>query len=103
MAGGVTDYYALLPSHVDQGWAHLTSYFQTHTAQNRQYYQRFWDSVKRVTVSNAQGAAPDMAGATITYYFKDGRVVVEDSLFTLKRDGGILKIASTTVLSSRQR
>lgn len=102
LAGAVTDYYASLPSNTDQGWAHLTSYFQTHTAMSRHYYQRFWDSVKRVTVSDAQGAAPDTAGATITYYFRDGRVAVEATLFTLKRDSGVLKIDSTTVLSSQQ-
>lgn len=98
----MTAYYALLPSNTDQGWAHLTSYFQSHTAMGRHYYQRFWDSVKRVTVSDAQGAAPDTAGATITYYFRDGRVAVEATLFTLKRDSGVLKIDSTTVLSSQQ-
>ncbi|MDQ2847099.1 MAG: serine/threonine protein kinase [Actinomycetota bacterium] len=102
LAGAVTAYYALLPSNTDQGWAHLTSYFQSHTAMGRHYYQRFWDSVKRVTVSDAQGAAPDTAGATITYYFRDGRVAVEATLFTLKRDSGVLKIDSTTVLSSQQ-
>jgi hypothetical protein len=43
---------------------------------------------------------PDSAEATITYYFKDGRVVRERTAYGLVNEEGILKINSTTVLSS---
>ncbi len=100
LAAAVTDYYALMPGHTDQGWAHLTSNFQTGTAHDRGYYQRFWDSVERVTATDAHSAGPDTAQATITYFFKDGRVAVEPTVYSLARQGGILKIDSSTVLSS---
>ncbi len=100
LAAAVTDYYALQPGNTDLGWAHLTSNFQTGTAQNRQYYQRFWDSVQRVTATDVHGASPDTAEATITYYFKDGRTAVEPTVYSLVPQGDILTIDSSTVLSS---
>jgi hypothetical protein len=100
LATAITDYYALLPGNTDQGWALLTRNFQTGTAQSRQYYQHFWDSIYRVTATDARGATPDTAAAKITYYFKDGRVAVEPTLYFLLPQGGTLKIDSSTVLSS---
>ena len=100
LAAAVIDYYALMPGHTDQGWAHLTSNFQTGTAHSRGYYQQFWDSVESVTATDAHSAGPDTAEATITYYFKDGRTAVEPTIYSLARQGGILKIDSSTVLSS---
>ena len=100
LAAAISNYYALLPSSTDQGWAHLTSNFQTGTAQNRQYYQRFWDSIQSVTATNTHGASPDTAEATITYRFKDGRTAVEPTVYSLIQQGGVLKIDSSTVLSS---
>ncbi len=100
LAAAITDYYALLPGDTDQGWARLTGNFQNGTAQNRQYYQRFWDSIGRVVATDAHGASPDTAEATITYYFKDGRTAVEPTVYSLVRQGGVLKIDSSTVLSS---
>ncbi len=100
LAAAITDYYALLPANTDLGWAHLTNNFQTGTAQDRQYYQRFWNSIKRVTATNAHGASPDTAEAIITYYFTDGRTAVEPTVYSLVVQGGVLKIDSSTVLNS---
>lgn len=97
LAAAITDYYGLLPSGTDQGWSRLTTHFQTTTAHDRQYYQRFWDSIDRVSVSNAVGSPPNAARATITYHFKDGRVSVEPTAYTLVQDGGILKIDDSRV------
>ena len=47
-----------------------------------------------------RGTPPSSAQATLTYYFKDGRVVRERTAYGLVNDGGRLKISSTTVLSS---
>ncbi len=96
----MTDYYALLPGDTDAAWERLTPRFQSDTAVDRQYYQRFWDSVDRVTIRGAEGSAPDTAGAEITYYFHDGRVAVEATLFTLVRDGKQLDIDYSHVLTS---
>jgi hypothetical protein len=100
LAAAITDYYALLPRDTDRAWARLTSKFHSGTAQNRQYYQRFWDSVQRVTATNAHGASPDTAEATITYYFKDGRTAVEPTVYSLVQHDGTLVIDASTVLTS---
>ena len=100
LAGAITDYYTLVPANTDEGWARLTTSFQTGTARNRQYYQSFWDGVERVVVSDVTGVPPDAAEATITYYFNGGRVTTERTAYTLVPDNGMLKIDSSTVLSS---
>jgi len=89
-----------LPGNTDQTWERLTARFQTETAKGRRAYQRYWDSVQRVDIRNAMGAAPNLAGATITYHFKSGKVVVEDTVYTLVREGGVLKIDTSKVLTS---
>ena len=61
LAGAITDYYALMPSGGNQSWDLLTANFQSTTAQDRGYYQRFWSGVSRVTAEDVQGAAPDKA------------------------------------------
>ncbi len=102
LAAALTDYYAGLPGGTDDGWAHLTANFRATTAQNRAYYQRFWDRVESVSVGNATGTAPGTVEATITYRFNDGRPTsVEDTRYQLVRSDGILKIDSSTVISSQ--
>ena len=78
----------------------MTASYQTNHAGGRQAYQRFWDAINEITVSDVRGVPPSSAQATITYYFKDGRVVRERTGYGLVNDGGRLKINSTTVLSS---
>ena len=101
LTSAVTDYYALMPGGTDEGWARLTPAFQTEIARNRQSYEFFWNGIDRVVASNVSGAPPDRAEATISYYFTDGRVAVERTAYRLVRDGGILKLDSSGVLSSR--
>lgn len=101
LAQAVTDYYGLLPGNTDGGWSRLTGQYQATTAKNRQTYQAFWDAVQRVAVSNTAGSAPGTVQTSITYVFKDGRVIQERTSFGLVRDGGILKIDSSMVLSSQ--
>ena len=100
LAAAITDYYALLPGDTDEGWNRLTRQFQTGTARNRQYYQHFWDGIQRVTATDAHSAGLDTVEARITYLFTDGRTAVELTRYTLVQEGGILKIDSSTVLSS---
>jgi len=99
LAAAITDYYALLPGNTDQGWERLTARFQTETAKSRVRYQRYWDGMQRVEIRNTMGAVPNLAGATITYYSKSGTVTVEDTVFTLVREGGVLKIDTSRVVS----
>jgi eukaryotic-like serine/threonine-protein kinase len=70
----------------------LTQNFQNRTAGGRATYERFWSSVARVDVSGASGQAPHDATATLTYHYKDGRVVSELTRFRFLRQGGVLKI-----------
>ncbi len=96
----ITSYYALMPGDTDAAWPRMTDSYQTNHAGGREVYQRFWDAINKVTVSDSRGIPPSSAEATITYYFEDGRVVRERTAYGLVNDGGRLKINSTTVLSS---
>jgi serine/threonine protein kinase len=96
----ITSYYALMPRNTDAAWPRMTASYQTNHAGGRQAYQRFWDAVSRISVTDVKGMPPDSAQATITYYFKDGRVVRERTGYGLINEGGRLKINSSTVLSS---
>jgi hypothetical protein len=97
----LTDYYAILPGDTDAGWERLTANFQNGTAQDRAYYERFWGRIDRVTVSDVTATPPDTVQATVTYAFSNGSTSVEDTVYSVIRDGDTLKIDSSTVLSSR--
>jgi eukaryotic-like serine/threonine-protein kinase len=96
----ITSYYALMPRNTDAAWPRMTTWYQTNHAGGRQAYERFWDAIDRVSVTDVSGIPPDSARATITYYFEDGRVVRERTAYALVNEGGRLKISRTTVLSS---
>jgi hypothetical protein len=92
LANAVVDYFNLVPGNLDAGWARLTPHFQRTKAQNRQTYDNFWNSVKRVSVISVHGEPPNHATATLSYQYKDGRVVTQRTRFHLVRQGGTLKI-----------
>ncbi len=96
----ITSYYALLPRNTDAAWPGMTDSYQRNHAGGRQAYQRFWDAISKITVTNVKGSPPGSAQVTITYYFKDGRVIREQTAYGLINDNGRLKINSSTVLSS---
>ena len=100
LRGAITSYYALMPRNTDAAWTGMTASYQTNHAGGREAYQRFWDAVSKITVADVRGIPPDSAQATLTYYFKDGRVVRERTAYGLVDEGGSLKINSSTVLSS---
>ncbi len=103
LAQAITGYYAVMPGNTDQGWSRLTPSYQSSRAGGRGSYNGFWGSIRRVTSNGATGTPPGTAQATITYYFKDGRVVRERTSYGLVNDGGVLKINSSKVLSSSTR
>jgi eukaryotic-like serine/threonine-protein kinase len=96
----ITSYYALMPRNTDAAWPRMTTWYQTNHAGGRQAYERFWDAIDSVSVTDVSGIPPNSARATITYYFEDGRVVRERTAYTLVNEEGRLKISRTTVLSS---
>jgi eukaryotic-like serine/threonine-protein kinase len=89
-----------MPRNTDAAWPRMTASYQTNHAGGRQAYKRFWDAIDKITVADVRGIPPDSAQATLTYYFKDGRVVRERTGYGLVNQGGRLKINSSTVLSS---
>lgn len=99
----VTGYYAMLPGNTDAGWARLTTQYQNSHVGGRGAYDRFWGGIDRVEVGNVSASAPSSVTATITYHFGDGRVVDERTAFGLVQENGVLKIASSQVLSSKTR
>jgi hypothetical protein len=78
----------------------MTADYQVNHAGGRDAYEDFWDDVDSLAVSDVQAAPPDGVEATLTYDFDDGRVVVERTAYRLVDEGGSLKIAESTVLSS---
>jgi hypothetical protein len=64
-------------------------------------YRAFWGQIQRVSVSNIVAQPPSTVTATIDYYYKNGQTVEERTRFGLVYTGGIWKIASSSVLSSR--
>ena len=98
LKSAVTDYYDLVPGNLDAGWARLTPHFQTTKAQNRGTYDSYWNSVSRVDVTSAQAELPRSAVATLTYHYKNGQVKTERTMFTFKRQDGMLKIDETEVV-----
>jgi hypothetical protein len=91
LANAVENYFQVVPGDLDAGWQLLTPHFQQ-TAGGRSTYDKFWSSVDRVDVSSATGHAPHDASATLTYHYKDGRVVTDATQFRFLRQGGVLKI-----------
>jgi eukaryotic-like serine/threonine-protein kinase len=96
----ITSYYALMPRNTDAAWPRMTASYQANHAGGRRAYQRFWDAISKITVTDVTGIPPDAAQAILIYYFEDGRVVRERTAYGLVNEGGRLKISSSTVLSS---
>ncbi|WP_461474142.1 serine/threonine-protein kinase [Microbacterium sp. HJ5] len=102
-AGMISGYYAALPGDLDAAWPQMTADYQENHAGGRGGYEAFWSQVAAVELSDVSASGLNRAQATLTYRFHDGRVVDEVTSFDLVDDGGLLKIAATTVLSSSQR
>lgn len=96
----VTSYYGLLPDDLDSAWLLMTADYQDNHVGGRDAYGAFWGDVADVSISDVTATAPDGAQATLTYAFTDGSVVQEITAYRLVDEGGVLKIAATTVLSS---
>ena len=88
----LTDYYALLPDRLDEGWQRLTPSFQQSTAGGLGSYRSFWGSMAQVTVRSVTPASGDEVDATVTYRYADGREVDERTVFRLAFVDGIWKI-----------
>ena len=92
----------MLPDDLDSAWPSMTADYQENHAGGRGGYEAFWSTVAALEIADVSASAPDRAQATLTYHFRDGRVVQEVTSFRLVDEGGALKIAETDVLSSSQ-
>jgi hypothetical protein len=81
----------------------MTSNYQRNHALGRSGYDSFWRPIARVSASNVTGRPPGRAEATITYYYRNGRVDTERTGFGLVEQDGQLKISDSTVYSSVSR
>jgi hypothetical protein len=99
----ITDYYALIPDDLPTAWQRLTLKYQQNHAGGFAGYQNFWNPIQRVTVSGVTASQGGAVDATIDYFFKDGRVVEEQTSYGLIAEEGQWKIDSSTVRSSQTR
>ncbi|MFK4834454.1 protein kinase [Microbacterium sp. ZW T2_14] len=97
----ISGYYAMMPENRDGAWPLMTADYQENHAGGRGGYEEFWSAIADVSIADVRATGPDTGQATLTYYFRDGRVVEEVTAYRFADEGGVLKIASTEVLSSR--
>jgi hypothetical protein len=102
LAAAIRGYYALLPENTDGGWARLSAAYQSDHAGGRANYDNFWRDVDKVSVSNVVGLPANTVEADVTYTAKSGgHVTQERTRFGLISEGGVLKIDTSTVLTSQ--
>ena len=101
--GAITTYYALVPGNLPAAWDRLTANYQQNHAGGFTGYQDFWSPVQRVTVVDISAEQGDAVNATIDYYFKDGKIVEEQTSYVLVAQDGLWKIDSSTVHSSQTK
>ncbi len=99
----ITDYYALMPGNLTEGWERLTADYQQAHAGGFTGYQNFWNPVQRVTVFNVSANQDGAVDATVEYVFKDGRIIEEQARYGLVAEDGLWKIGSSTVVSSQTK
>ena len=99
LSDAVTSYYDLLPGDTDAGWERLTAGYQVSPSGGRSGYDEFWGGISSVSVSDVQASPPDTVVATLAYVFTDGSTSTERTSFGFVREDGVLKIASSSVLS----
>jgi serine/threonine protein kinase len=99
----ITDYYALMPGDLPEGWKRLTANYQQNHAGGFTGYQNFWNAMQRVTVFDVSAKNGGAVDATIDYFFKDGRVLEERTSYGLVAEDGLWKIDSSTVQSSQTK
>ena len=101
LSSAISNYYKLVPNNLDQAFGYLTAAYQVSPAGGMTGYRAFWGKIQRVAVSNIVAQPPSTVTVTIDYYYKNGTTVEERTRFGLVYSGGIWKIASSSVLSSR--
>ena len=97
----ISRYYAMMPENTDGAWPLMTADYQENHAGGRNGYEGFWSGISDVSITDVRATGPDSGQATLTYYFRDGRVAEEATAYRFTDEGGVLKIAATEVLSGQ--
>ena len=97
----ITEYYALVPGNLQEGWTRLTPKYQQHPSGGYAGYQNWWNQIRGVQVSDVVATGGNTVEATVEYAFKDGRVVRERHRYTLVEQNGRWLIDESAVLSSQ--
>lgn len=100
LSSAITQYYQLVPGNLNAAWNYLTTDYQQNHAGGMSGYQSFWDQIQSVSLSDVVAQPPGTVLATIDYSYKGGKRVRERTSFGLVNQGGLWKIASSSVLSS---
>ena len=95
----IRHYYSLVPRDTGDAWSLMTADYQTNHAGGRASYDAFWAPVTAVSATDVRAIGTDRVEATITYH-RHGGTTVEDTTFVLVPEGGVLKIADSSVVSS---
>ena len=100
MVSAISRYYGLVPGNLNTAWGLLTPEYQANHAGGRNAYDRFWAPVGSASATNVRATGADSVQATITYRYRSGKVTTEVTGFRMVAQGGVLKIADSTVISS---
>jgi len=100
LQAAITDYYALMPANVQEGWTRLTPRYQSNPGGGYDGYRDFWNQMSAVRVSDVQATQGTVVEATVEYTFTSGKVVRERHRYTLVSQDGRWKIDESSVLSS---
>jgi hypothetical protein len=99
----VTGYYNLLPDNLEAAWGLLTAKAQAHYQGDSSFaaYQKYWDQISSVDVSQLRTSGPGNADGTITYTYKDGSGTnVYPAQFQVVQEDGRWKIAHWFFISA---
>ena len=97
----ISGYYGMMPENRESAWPLMTADYQENHAGGRGGYEAFWSQISDVSIADVRATGPDAGQATLTYYFRDGRVAEEVTAYRFTDEGGVLKIAATEVLSGQ--
>ena len=89
-------YYTLVPRNTSAAWPLMTASYQTNHAEGRANFDAFWGQVQSVSATNVRQVGTNLVRATLTYRRSSG-TSVEVTTFRLVNEGGVLKIADSSV------
>lgn len=100
LSARITQYYQLVPGHLDEAWGYMTADYQQNHAGGMKNYQAFWEKVRRVSISDLVVESPSTVLVTIEYDYTNGQDERDRTSITLVKQKGSWEIASSSVLGT---